>query len=207
MYNIEYTKSMKWITITQYMVIVLLVAAIVTLQYFFRPQVLSIFTVITLVLLLLILILLPDELSGSANEKIILKTVLISFFVNLYLNLAFYPSLLKYQGGSEAAFWINDHNPRHLPIVMQDGDFTSEFEFYNNVPVTFINAGDESKLPQGPFIFYGENNAVRSLTDNKLHPITLVSFDRYRITRLKPVFLNRYTRAPQLTKTTINLVN
>ena len=207
LYNIEYVRSMKWIIITQYIVIALLVAAIVTLQYFFRPQVLSIFTIITLVLLLLIIVLLPDELSGSANQKVILKTVLISFFVNLYLNLSFYPSLLKYQGGSEAAFWINQHNPQHLPVVMPDGDFTSEFEFYNNAPVTFVSSVDNDRLPAGPFIFYGDGVAVQSLINNRLHPVSLVSFDRYRITRLRPSFLNQKTRGAQLIKTTVNLVN
>ena len=207
LYNIEYIRSMKWITITQYVVIVLLVAATVTLQYYFRPQVLSLFTVITLVLLLLILILLPDEMSGSANQKIILKTVLISFFVNLYLNLSFYPSLLKYQGGSEAAFWINQHNPQHLPVVMQDGDFTSEFEFYNNAPVTFINAGDKDKFPIGPFLFYGDADAIQNSSTNRMPVVPLADFERYRITRLKPAFLNWDTRPPQLTKTTISLIN
>ena len=206
-YNIALVKIMNWVSIVQYVLIVLLIITIAALQYFFRPQVLSVFTIITLILLVLIIFLLPDEISASSNQKVIFKTVLVSFFVNLYLNLAFYPSLLKYQAGSEAAFWINKHNPLRLPVVMQNGDFTSEFEFYNKEPVTFINSDDKSKLPAGPFIFYGDMDAVRILGNNGLHSIPLAEFERYRITRLKPAFLNKATRAAQLAKTEVSLVN
>jgi hypothetical protein len=37
---------------------------------------------------------------------------MLSLIVNLYLNQVFYKSLLKYQAGSEAAAWINEHNPQ-----------------------------------------------------------------------------------------------
>ena len=196
---------MVWVNTIQYVIIALLILAITLLQYFFRPQVLSIFTIVALVLLLLVTFFLPDEITGTANQRIIIKTVLISFFVNLYLNLAFYPSLLKYQAGSEAAFWLNAHNPKNLPVVMQNGDFTSEFEFYNKVPVIFINADDKRKLPASPFLFYGDTTAIHSLTNQGLHPELLAEFERYRITRLKPAFLNKYTRASQMNKIAVVL--
>ncbi len=202
-YNILSVKAMVWVNNIQYVIIALLIVAIAALQYFFRPQVLSIITIVALLLLLLVMFFLPDEITGTANQRIILKTVLVSFFVNLYLNLAFYPSLLKYQAGSEAAFWLNAHNPKNLPVIMQDGDFTSEFEFYSRMPVIFINDDDKSKLPGCPFLFYGDTTAIHSLINKGLHPVQLAEFERYRITRLKPAFLNRTTRQDQLTKTKV----
>ena len=154
------------------------------------------------------LVLLPDDIGGhSAKQRIILKTVIASFIVNLYLNLSFYPSLMHYQAGSEAAMWINNHNPRNLPVVEYNNDYVEAFEFYSDKQVTAIDGSGKGKLPPGPFLFYAPAGIITSLHAKGWKMQTQSTFERYWITRLKPSFLNKNTRDKELTKTEVVLVD
>lgn len=48
---------------------------------------------------------LPKHIGLTDIKKTIIRTIVTAFIVNIFLDLAFYPSLLKYQSGSEAAFF------------------------------------------------------------------------------------------------------
>ncbi len=204
-YYIQTVKSLKAMKITQTVIIVLLLTVISLLHYFFRPVVFSWFTAGTLLILLSILIFLPDELSYNLREKIILRTVVASFIVNSYLNLAFFPSLMKYQAGSEAAMWI-DKNVKDIPVKILGEDLTTPFEFYIDRPVSFYRAADSANTVK-PYLLYAPAASVKSLAAKGMHVEVLNSFDRYWVSRLKPTFLNYATRQKELTKMVVARVN
>ncbi|MEO6977922.1 MAG: glycosyl transferase, partial [Mucilaginibacter sp.] len=119
-----------------------------------------------------------------------------AFIVNLYLNLSFYPSLMKYQAGSEAAAWINANNSHNLAVAELNDDNTAPFEFYNTKPVTLIT--NESNLPLTPFLLYAKASELPALKAKGLKTTTLARFKRYRVTRLNFKFINKETRGKEL---------
>ncbi len=207
LFYISSNKIIKAVGITQAIVIASLLLTVGVLHYYFKPEIFSWFTAAALLLLLLLLLFSPNNLSYSVNQKIIYRTVLISFIVNLYLNLSFYPSLMRYQAGSEAAMWLNDHNPQNLPITNLNDDYAYAFEFYSIKPVTLFDPGIKSKLTIKPFLLYAPMDVVKDLSAKGWHITTLRNFKRYWITRLKPAFLNNATRAKELVTTEVVLVN
>jgi 4-amino-4-deoxy-L-arabinose transferase-like glycosyltransferase len=192
-------KSILAVAITQTVVISLMLLLIAALHYFFRPQVFSWFTALTLLMLLMMLVFFSRFIRIHGYQKIALRTLLVSFIVNLYLNLSFYPSLMRYQTSSEASIWINDHNPRNLPVTAVVDDNSTPFEFYSNQSVFAFNADRKQSLPAPPFLLYTTADEVKGLNAKGLHTQTLATFQRYWVTRIGLPFLNKKTRDKELT--------
>ena len=205
-YQIRSVKTIWMVGITQTAIIVLLLIAILLLNYFFQPVTFSLLSKIILLALYFIMAFFSKDLSNSIKQRIIHRTVLASFIVNLYLNLAFYPSLLNYQAGSEAAMWINKHNPKHLPVVELGNDYVSAFEFYSDSPVAVIDADGKGNIPSKPFLLYAPSDLIDGLFGKGWHIQPLSTFQRYWISRLNLSFLNRATRERELTVTEVVVV-
>jgi 4-amino-4-deoxy-L-arabinose transferase-like glycosyltransferase len=209
LHSVAGTKSLRAIRITQKTIVILLMAVIVVLQYFFGPDSVTVLTGIVLFALFVAMILLPARLSSTAWEQIAITTFLAACIVNLYLNLAFYPSLLKYQSGSEAAMWVNKNNPARLPVVqcIHTNDYGYPLEFYLDQPLFTIDQNGVGILPQKPFLMYGYPENIDALRAKGWRIDSLKTFDRYWITRLKPKFLNAKTRSSTLEKVEVVVVN
>jgi 4-amino-4-deoxy-L-arabinose transferase-like glycosyltransferase len=204
LYYTQQPKSLRAVGFTQAFVITAMLVILNVLQYFFQPQIFSLYTGGTIGLLFLLLIFLPDVVDVDIYQKIAFRTVLMSFIVNLYLNLAFYPSLLKYQAGSEAAMWINTHNPQNLPVAELHYDYANAFDFYCNADIKLITS---LQKPATPFLLYAEPDVIKGLAGKGWHVRILTTFKSYWVSRLSPKFLNRLTRDKQLTTTQVALVN
>ncbi|GAC1560965.1 MAG: hypothetical protein NVS3B13_30530 [Mucilaginibacter sp.] len=205
LYGIRSLKSIRAIGITQTVIIVLLLIVIIALQYFFRPEAFGWITAVILLILAGLLIFFPAIPGNNAFQRIAYRTLLASFIVNLYLNLAFYPSLMKYQAASEAATWINQNNPAHLPVKEFDDAYVSAFEFYNNAAVTIFDAN--TPRPARPFLLYAPAGVLNNLKAKGYTIQTLNTFKRYWVSRLKPAFLNEATRVKQLDTTAVVKIN
>jgi 4-amino-4-deoxy-L-arabinose transferase-like glycosyltransferase len=208
LYTIRSAKTIQTIRITQAIVISLLLLLIIALNYFFEAEFSSWYIFGILLLFFLMLLFYPGSNKNSNLRTIFYRTALASFIVNLYLNIIFYPSLMHYQAGSEAAMWINKNNQKNLPVVELNDGYVSAFEFYNDKPVTAINADGTGEIPdKKPFLLYAPADVAKSLSANGWHVKTLCTFNRYWVSRLKPSFLNKATRSGELTTTIVVLVN
>lgn len=201
-------KSLRTIKIIQNSIVVLLLLLIVVLQYFFRPENITVLAAVILFVLLIAMIFIPARMTNVAWQKTAITTFLAACIVNLYLNLCFYPALLKYQSGSEAAMWINKNNPAKIPVMqcIHTNDYGYPLEFYLNQPLFTIDQNGAGYLPQKPFLLYGYPENIDALKARGWHIEPLKMFDRYWITRLKPRFLNQETRPSTLEKVEVVLV-
>ena len=206
LYGITTVKTIRAVQLTQGTLIALLLLVIITLNHFFSPETFSWYTKLSILVLYFIMVFLPKLIIVPKNMTLVLRTALISFIINLYLNLAFYPSLMHYQASSEAAKWINAHNPQNLPVAAPGDDYISAFEFYNHRPVTIIAPELENGFPPKPFLLYASADIIDGLAAKGLHITTLNTFQRYWVSRLKPKFLNQATREKELTTTVVALV-
>ncbi|MBL4678399.1 MAG: glycosyltransferase family 39 protein [Mucilaginibacter sp.] len=199
-------QTQRTIRAVQIGLVLLLLVAISALHYYFRPDAFEWDDTMTLVVWLGILIFVPNSFQAADYRQTAFSTLIVAFIVNLYLNLAFYPSLLKYQAGSEAAVWTNHHNPQKLPLVQSWEDANYPMEFYIDQPLTIINEDGSGKLPSTPFIFYGTSKVVESLRSKGYRIEKQISYQRYWVSRLKPKFLNRATRNSLVTPMEVVIV-
>jgi 4-amino-4-deoxy-L-arabinose transferase-like glycosyltransferase len=206
LYNMQGVKSIKAIKIVQYVVIALMLIIIAALHYFYRPANFNYITGIILAELFALLFIIPKYANTGIWPTVALQTLVAATIVNLYLNLAFYPALLNYQSGSQAAFYINEHNKQKLPVVQSIGDYAYPLEFYLQQPLYTVNEHGEGVLPPKPFLLYTASQNVNTLKAKGWHMRTLKKFDRYWITHLKPAFLNHNTRKKELEESDLLLV-
>ncbi|MCC8423812.1 glycosyltransferase family 39 protein [Mucilaginibacter sp. UR6-11] len=207
LYNVKALKSIRAIRITQTLIIILLLVVIGVLHYFYQPETFTLPIGICLLLVLIGLIFLPGYITSNTISKIVLSTLLASFFINIYLNTVFYTSLLKYQAASEAARWINENNPQKLPVVQLDDAYVSAMNFYISAPILTITDDRAGSYPVKPFMLYATADKIKSLAAQGWRIKPLKTFQRYWISRLKPKFLNKTTRANELTEMQVVIVN
>jgi len=206
-HHLQKEKSKRVLIITQTILVVLMLLVICAIQYFFQPEALTIPIGIILSILFIALLFLPQNITENAVPKIILRCVLASFIVNLYLNLAFYTSLMHYQAGSEIGLWLNKNNPQKLSIVQTGDDNVWALEFYSDEPVIHLNADDGNAPSKGSFLMYVPVNMANDFAAKGWHMQVVKTFPRYWVSRLKPAFLNKATREKELTMVEVVLVS
>jgi 4-amino-4-deoxy-L-arabinose transferase-like glycosyltransferase len=205
LFSLHSEKSIRAVRIAQMIVIGILLGALIALHYFFRPEAYNWLTGGVLMVLLIALWYLPRRVAARAYWRIGFSTLLASFIVNLYLNLAFYPSLLQYQALSQAAFFINKNNPDKLPVA-QSGDVPFAMEFYLDEPLTNIGPDGSGPAPPKPYLLFAQTDVIDGLKAKGWQILPVKTFERYWISRLKPQFLNRATRGKALTYSELVIV-
>ncbi len=197
LYSLSLEKSLQLVRVTQFVMMGLMLVVVAALQYFFQPEAFNWITGFILIALLIALIFLPGRIASKAFWRIGLSTLLASFIVNIYLNLAFYPSLLHYQALTEAALYINENNPEKMPVV-QTGNVPEAMEFYLDQPLININTDGTGSIPPKPYYLFASTDIIKGLQAKGWHIEPVKTFEQYWISRLKPQFLNKATRSKAL---------
>ena len=153
-------------------------------------------------LCILLLLSLTVVAFGVFREKtvhtVVVRSSILSIGLMCFLYLFFYPGLLNYQAGMHAARWLNKNKPQTNRVVFMDAHAFA-FDFYSNGDVA--NAYDEATLMQlkeeGDLVIYTPAIELERL--NKTFRIKVLhQFDYFRITKLKPKFINAKTRSETL---------
>ncbi|MBC7849751.1 MAG: hypothetical protein H7Y31_08445, partial [Chitinophagaceae bacterium] len=127
--------------------------------------------------------------SLSNVQLILWRTVLSAAILNFYLNLNFYPDLLQYQSGSQAAIYANKHF-RDVPVVQLRKEYSYALEFYLHAPlITVDSVAEINVLPDAPFLLY-----VPTKTFSDSTATTVQRFEHFPVSRLDGKFINFKTR-------------
>ena len=127
-------------------------------------------------------------------QRTMFRTALASIVINLYLNLCFYPELLKYQSGSEAAFWVNKNNTSRLPVAqMVHEQYAFALDFYLNQALYTIDTV-HNKYPATPFLLYLNSPDKQFLLKKGWQLESLKEFEHYPVSRIKFSFINSRKR-------------
>lgn len=205
--GIKTVQGWRAIRITQSVVLVLLVLIIILLQYFYWAENFTFLTVLPIILSVALLIFISIKEAFGPKYKLLFQSVLVSIFINLYLNLNFYPSLLKYQSGSEAAFYIDKNSISKFPIAqLREEEYSHALEFYLHQPLFLVDENGKGNLPTKPYLLYASDAAIKTLTKKGWKIKLVKSFDDYLVTRLNGKFLNRKTRKETLEQKDLVLV-
>ena len=181
----------KHIRIIQYSLVILILLAATGLHFLFQPKISNLPLTIVMSVVLVMLIFLPKFFPVTEKEIIIGRSVLVAVLINLYLNGFFYPRLLTYQGGTQAARYANEKYPG-LPVIQLRERYSYPLEFHLNAPLITINSlSDTSGIPKPSLL-------VLHSDDDNLGAIPSQSFDLFPISKINKKFITPSTRSTQL---------
>jgi 4-amino-4-deoxy-L-arabinose transferase-like glycosyltransferase len=184
------------ISINIYAVFYLLV--MILLGYFFRPDL--IYIGIFLSSCLLLLIVLFNSSNITLKYKSIIYGVLSTVLFGLFLNLNFYPTLLKYQAGAKSALYINKEYPEFRVIATGLDDWLLDYYLKSKlIRVEGINKVKEYTSDRNVLI-YTDESFLKSMKETGVNYSVLKTFDYFHITRLNKTFINRSTREKAIGK-------
>lgn len=171
-------------------VIVLLWLAGIIIQVFFHP--ISIFWwTLFFATGILVMTGILFRYSTERIMKICRTTALASILINIFLNLFFYPALMKYQAGSELAFYLNKNYDKQ-PVATLLGQTAFDLEFYLHGKV--IRLGNEPVTGtslQGSHLLFLSREDAQKLVQRFAH---IASFQNFSVSRLTWPFFNHVTR-------------
>jgi len=188
-------------TIHKVVIGILLIGGIL-LQIFYSPETPSVIALLIIFCLVILLIFLPYFIDpiviGSGKSLLVFYRLgLASLIINLYINWFFYPDLLKYQSGSEAAFYINEKHPNVPGIVM--AVYSPAFEFY--LKDGWAKADSNVLYEQdGPGILYIMQEELDQINQRGIRYEMIKELDEFHVTMLTLKFVNKKTRSRELKK-------
>ncbi len=184
------------IKIILYSIITLLLVGPIVLHVAYKPDAGIFLIALLLVLAVSLLGVLPAIIKMEGLKKILFQTGAAILIVNLYINLVFYPDLLKYQGSSEAAFYMNKNYPGEKVVCRTTYDAAFEFYLHSNI----LHIGKNSENMNYPGIWYVSSAELDELKNKSVSLQVLKEVPIFRITLLSLKFINKKTRDAQLGK-------
>ncbi len=188
-------KQLKILLYIQYFIIALgSILVIIIVTYVFPASYLLLF-VYSILFTILCYFLFKKNVFIS---KIVMVSVLFAVFVNFSLNTQFYPSLLKYQAGSNMVKIIEDEHINLDNIYILDKHYSWSLNFYTQraTPGMELSKVNNNK---GKWLFVYDKD-IDQLKEQNVSWSESYEVPHYRITVLTLPFLNPKTRNEQLSK-------
>ncbi|TLV04075.1 ArnT family glycosyltransferase [Dyadobacter luticola] len=131
-------------------------------------------------------------------QQLLFKCYTMAAVLYLYLFVSFYPFLLTFQSGRQAARAIPEQD-KNLPVAAY-GEFSYTFEFYSPSEVRLIcdEPTLQSFISKAPCYLYTTEAVAKSLLQSGLKANIKAKPKHFHITRLKYPFLNKKTRSQTL---------
>jgi len=193
-------RNLKRIKITQITLISLLAAGVRALHYFFKPPI-SITVMVLLLILVMSWIVIHWALKENQRHSIIIHSSMIIIVLNAYVNLIIYPQLLKFQSGSEAAFYSNKHYPG-LSLVQLRPAYSYPLEFYHHQPlVTVDSLNQPGQVVKKPFLLYISGDSSTAVSGK-----IVKTFSHFPVSRLNGKFIYYKTRLQEVKEFKLYLV-
>ncbi len=123
------------------------------------------------------------------------KAFAFSFLLYPFLNFVFYPYIMQYQAGMQAANWANTHKPGSKLFIYKE--FSHAFEFYalgEPAWVYDMHGMDSTVSKEGTITVYARSADLDTLRIQSFEVHTLQHFSYFRISMLTLTFLNPATR-------------
>ncbi len=187
-YLINTKRNTLAIQSVQHIVAVLLIVLPVIITWFFRPPLILFISIWLLIGAVATFLLFRKRDLPSAIGKSYLAAVIAYGFLNLF----FYPALLKYQSGSEAALYLNTTRPSQ-PVILV-GDDSYSFSFYLHAKYSFVQTDSFINMRR-PALVFTKQSTLDSLNAKGIATKPIKSFTHFHISRLTGEFLNHKTRA------------
>ncbi|WP_290711197.1 glycosyltransferase family 39 protein [Flavihumibacter sp. CACIAM 22H1] len=126
-------------------------------------------------------------------QRLILSTSLAACTLYGFLNIYFYPAILRYQSGEQAAGWLNQH--RKGEAIYTINPYSYSLDFYSAAPVLYTERANLLAIAKKkPVLLYTSRQQMDSLLSEKAAVDVIDSFAHYPISKLKIGFLLPHKR-------------
>lgn len=197
--HVEKQRTAQILLIVQY--IVLTLASLIVIYLIFFTFTLPYWSLILCYVLLIIGLVLLVKSAMNVVRKLVVVSVYFMIFINFCLNTHFYPSLLKYQAGNNAAGIIDEEEIDPNAVFILPGRPSWSLDFYTRRITPILDLGAENlKKPEKEIWVFLYENQLSSLKSRNITWQKKYDIDHYRITRLSASFLNPKTRESVLEK-------
>lgn len=190
-YAISSLRTIRWIRNIQLPLCILLLVSLIPLIFIIRfTNNLFLITLLYCPAIFLFYVFRRQSLPGTFG-----RTTATGILLYFFLNIFFYPSLLHYQSGSQAAFHINKLQlPANVPVVMY-GPSSYSFAFYLDRPLHYWGI-EEIKLhaTKGPVWVFVKKDDLGWLLADDLKWKIVNFFPAFHISQLTGKFINYKTR-------------
>jgi len=189
-------KTLKVILVVQHIILAVIFIAVVLIAFYvFKfKSVLHYLWMVPLVILGI-----GYSLKREGNfYRIITVSAFASIILNMVMNIHFYPSLLKYQAGSEMAKVVKAQNIPTDNIYKLSEKYTWALDFYNQKPV-LISSIEDIRGMQDIWV-YATDEQLKNLHENGFDWDQQFTKADFRITRLQAKFLDPAKRKKVLNK-------
>lgn len=162
--------------------------------------------IIGIVFLVLTFVYLFFKVNKSRLSSFLIISLFSALLINYTMNGHFYPRLMKYQSGSEAAFVLNKMDiPSEEIFIHWEAQY--EFEFYAKITPRSDQITEAFKDAQTDSIYvFTTAEGYTDLLNRKLGITLIGEFDGYKVNSLSLKFLNPKTRPETLKKRYLLLV-
>lgn len=190
--SVSKSKEVKFIKNIQYVVCVLVLAALVALIILFRFDYWIVLNTAVVLSIIAALVYFYKN-TGAA----VLSSFVVACILYFFLNLFFYPTLLHYQSGSKAAAYVNQNISADTAFVFELRSYS--FEFYANKKIRYLSLDDlKQKEQQNSVFVFTKNENVVQLEKDGFEVKVLQRFPHFHISMLNLKFLNYKTREKEL---------
>ncbi|MGN6435366.1 MAG: ArnT family glycosyltransferase [Agriterribacter sp.] len=191
LYPLTGVKTINVLRIVQYCIAGLLVLVMGVLIYFYRPE----NFIASVVFALLVVAVVVFVFRKRSFPNVLGKTFVAASGIYLFVNLFFYPSLLKFQSGSNAARYSNQNDKNVSHAAVFDG-ISHSFHFYTNKNIVYGNLRKLKQYAvQYPLAIYTTKAGLDSLRHAGFSIDDTKSFPFFHASRLTGKFINHATRA------------
>jgi 4-amino-4-deoxy-L-arabinose transferase-like glycosyltransferase len=164
----------------------------IALHVFYQPEGFSVSFWAGAIMVLFLGYWLIRRVEYSAMQRMIALGVLSMAWIFIYLNGLFYPDLLKYQGGTHVARYLNREHPG-LPVYQFGDQYSYTLEFDVDQPLKRMYTLSDTATLSRPFAL-----VVKKNEDPGFGRPPVVSVPSFPIAKLNGKFLNPRKRADQL---------
>lgn len=197
-HRMTHGREFWYFRVSQLFTISLMLSLLVIIQLLFRPAGPYALAIVAITLTgIMIILVLRSRINGK--WKMVYISALACILVNFYLNLLFYPDLLRYQSGSQAARYANQHFPGREIRTLGVLSFT--IHFYAESEVRDRDIPELKKeLSKDEYLIFTSKPYLDSLRMSNIEFEILSAFDHFHTTMVTGTFLNHRTRQESLGK-------
>jgi 4-amino-4-deoxy-L-arabinose transferase-like glycosyltransferase len=171
----------------------LLILLMIITAFVFQPEYYAVFLPVCL-FVLGVIIWISKSMTDSKWRLMVLSVGAVASF-SIFLNLCFYPSLLKYQSGVQAAEFLNKEAAKKNVVSLVSN---WDFEFYLKQKYTLLSEEAAMELPPNNNVIFAEASFLEKLSAQNIKYKIVRTFDHFHITTMNMDFFNAETRHKEL---------
>ncbi len=189
-------KKLRWLDRLQILTLSLVVLLTAYFVVLFRSRFLALDTILVLLVSGMLLFYLLF-LQKTYLKRIVFGGALVILMINFLLNRGFFPELLTYQAGNQAAAFLKAENLEKDRVVAL-GMVSASLDFYLERVVPYMSLDEIVDSADFPLYVYTAAAGMNSLKSRGMQVLVLSEFQDFQVSKLNQNFIRTRTRSKEI---------